>query len=274
MKLFDFLWALFVKLPVGNRQWARALSAIFWITARSQRISYDAKTGLFTISENGNSISIARRSRARLYHRGIAHRICSLADSYDVPELAVSSGSLVVDCGANVGEFSRAMEAKGAIVHAFEPDPLEFGALQRNLLNEESRAWNTGCWSETTIAQFERANDSGDSVVLSSESRRAGLTPIKVIALDDWAKESLPMGTVIDLLKLEAEGGEHEVLLGATELLKNTRFICADLGEGTDLASNTVAPVVNLLLSSSFEVLSFSRNRCMTVFRNTSITTH
>lgn len=263
-----------MKLPVNNRLWAIALSAVFWVTAQSQRVSYDAKTGLFMISENGNSMFIARRSRTRLYHRGISHRIKSLADSYEVPELAISRDSLVVDCGANVGEFSRAMEAKGATVHAFEPDPLEFGALQRNLTNEKSRAWNTGCWSETTVALFEEANDSGDSVVLSSGSQRSDLTPVNVIALDDWARESFSMGTVIDLLKLEAEGGEHEVLLGATELLKITKYICADLGEGTLLAPNAVAPVVNLLLSSSFEILSFSKNRCMTVFRNTSITTH
>lgn len=273
MKLLDLLWSVFVKLPVGNRQWALALSAIFWVTRQNQRVSYDAKARLFVISEKGNSIFIARRSRTRLYHRGISHRIKSLASSYEVPEWAVSSGSFVVDCGANVGEFSRAMEARGAIVHAFEPDPLEFEALHRNLINGESRAWNTGCWSETTVALFKGANESGDSVVLSSNSPKSDTTAVEVIALDDWAKESLAIGTVIDLLKLEAEGGEHEVLLGAVEVLKNTKYVCADLGEGTHLAPNAVAPVVNLLLSSGFEILSFSKNRCMTVFRNTSITT-
>jgi FkbM family methyltransferase len=38
----------------------------------------------------------------------------------------------VIDAGANVGKFTRMLAASGATVHAFEPDPAAFAALEKN----------------------------------------------------------------------------------------------------------------------------------------------
>ena len=39
-------------------------------------------------------------------------------------------GDLVIDCGANVGDVTAPLAAKGASVHSFEPDPFAFGKLK------------------------------------------------------------------------------------------------------------------------------------------------
>jgi FkbM family methyltransferase len=42
-------------------------------------------------------------------------------------------GDICIDCGANVGAITLQFAEKGAIVHAFEPDPDAFRALQSNV---------------------------------------------------------------------------------------------------------------------------------------------
>src|SRR3546814_20131024 len=42
-------------------------------------------------------------------------------------------GDLAIDCGANVGRFTRPIAEGGATVHAFEPNPDAFAELSRNL---------------------------------------------------------------------------------------------------------------------------------------------
>src|SRR3546814_13037940 len=42
-------------------------------------------------------------------------------------------GDIAIDCGANVGRFTRPIAEGGATVHAFEPNPDAFAALLRNL---------------------------------------------------------------------------------------------------------------------------------------------
>jgi len=41
-------------------------------------------------------------------------------------------GHIAIDCGANVGIFTRKMAATGATVYAFEPDPHAFDILKQN----------------------------------------------------------------------------------------------------------------------------------------------
>lgn len=59
----------------------------------------------------------------------------------------------------------------------------------------------------------------------------------------------------IKLLKLEAEGGEIEVTLGALGILPNICYISADLGfERGVHQENTIAQVTNLLLENGFSM--------------------
>ena len=44
----------------------------------------------------------------------------------------LTSNDVVIDCGANLGVFTRHLALQGAEVHAFEPDPYTFSRLQEN----------------------------------------------------------------------------------------------------------------------------------------------
>ena len=46
-------------------------------------------------------------------------------------ELMVKSGDVIIDCGANIGSVTSLFARSGAIVYAFEPNPLSFTILSR-----------------------------------------------------------------------------------------------------------------------------------------------
>ena len=73
----------------------------------------------------------------------------------------------------------------------------------------------------------------------------------------------------VKLLKLEAEGAEPEVLLGAGQKLKYIEFISADLGfERGSSKESTFIEVTNYLLQNNFALLEFSDARRCALFKN------
>ena len=71
------------------------------------------------------------------------------------------------------------------------------------------------------------------------------------------------------LLKIDAEGHELEVLLGAKNTLSNIEYIAVDMGaEKGDKGENTVALVTNYLLSQNFGLVNFKENRTTGLFKN------
>ena len=71
----------------------------------------------------------------------------------------------------------------------------------------------------------------------------------------------------IKLLKLEAEGGEPEVLLGSSTILNHIEFISADLGFERGLNSESTLPAVsNFLLPMGFRFVDLSKNRLVSLF--------
>lgn len=50
----------------------------------------------------------------------------------------LNKGSYVIDCGANVGEFTKLFLEKGFIVDAFEPDPIAINELKKKCKNNKN----------------------------------------------------------------------------------------------------------------------------------------
>src|SRR4029078_5157421 len=59
--------------------------------------------------------------------------------------------SIVIDCGANVGNITKKFADTGAIVHSFEPDSLAFSILKKKFESTSNVILhNQGVWDKET----------------------------------------------------------------------------------------------------------------------------
>ncbi|MDQ0394795.1 FkbM family methyltransferase [Labrys monachus] len=157
--------------------------------------------------------------------------------------------SLFIDVGANVGPYTLLMASLPAVnkVHSFEPSPKAFEHLQSNIvankLVQRVVLHKKAASSNIHAARFGIANDlSGTNSIVdtSIHSLQSFSSQIDVdcVTLDEVVKES---GRVIGL-KIDTEGHDLEVLMGAKSILTNNRCILQI--EGYD---DTAAEIMELL---------------------------
>lgn len=139
---------------------------------------------------------------------------------------------LFVDVGANHGVTARRMldEFPGATVYAFEPAPETFATLARNVADDERiKPVQLACGSTSGTVDFHVTKNHWCSSVLapSALGKRyygdwydtAATVPVRIVRLDDWARaQGL---TLIDFMKVDAQGYDLEVLKGAEGLLRS-----------------------------------------------------
>jgi len=140
----------------------------------------------------------------------------------------IGPGDVVLDLGANCGlaalSFSTAVGSSGLVI-ALEPDPLNYDALLENLSAhhvENVRPLCAGIWSQTGHVAFDADGSMGATVVNQpGQLPRGQITSIPVVSLADLVKQfALPR---VDFVKMDIEGAEFDVILGATEFLDRYR---------------------------------------------------
>jgi FkbM family methyltransferase len=141
------------------------------------------------------------------------------ADIYAHNSVQVTSGDIVLDCGAHVGLFARHAVLAGAkLVVAVEPSPRNVECLRRNL-EEEVRSgmvliFAGGVWNESTsltLNSFD-SNTAADSFVTGgvavSRSYQA-----RVVTIDKLVSEiGLPR---VDFIKMDIKGAVMKALEGS-----------------------------------------------------------
>lgn len=149
----------------------------------------------------------------------LAEQECKL---YGSGKVGVRSGDIVLDCGANVGVYTReALNAGAKLIVAIEPSPRNIKCLQRNFKSEVEQGrviiYEKGVWNrEEVLTFYTQEEDSGeDSFVISSKSSQKITVPVTTI--DKLAKE-LKLDRV-DFIKMDIEGAEENALIGAKETI-------------------------------------------------------
>ncbi len=168
---------------------------------------------------------------------------------YDrVPNFLPRSDWLVVDVGANIGVFASRAAMLGARVRAFEPN---HGPYTRLLQTMRANGLQVTARPVAVGARRGWARLTGDEVSTTTGAialTGAGL-PVPVVTLD----EELADVPHVDLLKIDTEGGEADVLRGATRVLRRTARIVAEYHSETLLAE-----IRALLIAQGFnEVAAF-----------------
>ena len=141
------------------------------------------------------------------------------------PEQAVRSGDIVLDCGANVGVYSRfALQRGASLVVAIEPEPLNVECLRRNLAPEIAMGKvivvPEGVWSSD--GHFSLTLDPGNAAAHSMTINHGGKTIEVPVSRIDSLVQRLGLERV-DYIKIDIEGAEREALSGARNTLAKYR---------------------------------------------------
>lgn len=143
-----------------------------------------------------------------------------IRDQYNAGDLA---GKTVVDAGANIGLFSLYARALGAKkIYAFEAVAETCKILRRNLaLNGGLKAVNIALGAEKGRAELKfNTRGEGSSMIdcgdagVNREITYSGRRSVKTAPLDALVKGR------VDFMKIDVEGYEKKVLLGAGRIIK------------------------------------------------------
>lgn len=135
-------------------------------------------------------------------------------------EIDVPPGSILIDCGANVGDITSHFTRTGAEVYAFEPYDVCFSVLQRRFsMTPNVTLFNAGVMDKecTLSLSTPRAHDKYDdmdstvsgSFYPSRNDLDQRVTEVRCINLSDFIRS---LGKQVRLLKLDIEGAEIEVI--------------------------------------------------------------
>ncbi len=166
--------------------------------------------------------------RWKLYRKGWEARLDQLAAEYGLGRhVQLGVGSVVIDAGANAGEFAHICARAGARVYCLEPDNAVRACLAENIRSlTNASAHDALLWNEEADIPFVSIPEHADSSVFA-----AGAAPTvtrRATTLDQFCADHGV--TRIDLLKCDAEGAEPEVLEGAAAVLGAARAVALDTG--------------------------------------------
>jgi len=226
-------------------------------------VNISLKNDVYVASDNNNKIYFYHIDRVFMFVKGMKRRKEQLMHSYFFDKVEFSLGDVVIDCGANIGEI-------GSIVNnftykceyiAFEPSDNERECIPKN--NPTATIYSYALWFENTTLDFYICSELADSSAIEPE-KFSNVVKLKAKRLD-----FLFPNTAIKFLKVEAEGGELEVLKGCEKIFQNIEYISADLGfeRGVNKES-TLIPVVNYLINNGFIILYIDYQRLNVLFYN------
>lgn len=261
------IWRILTKkVPkLDKGYFAFTFNILQWILQQSVRVEW---CGEHFVVIDTDLPSVHHRFRDQhhgtwTYKHGLIARINYFKEVYFFDQIGFKDGDVFLDCGANVGDSTLYFRANNINVEyiGFEPSPVEFECLKRNVA--PSKALNIGLWKDKGVLQFYVSSKGADSSFIEPVQYDE-IIKIPTKRLEEFITKP------VKCLKLEAEGGEPEVIEGIGDKLNLIEYITADLGHerGVDCEA-TLAPVTNFLLSRGFVMQTCIGNRLCVLYRNT-----
>jgi FkbM family methyltransferase len=161
----------------------------------------------------------------------------------------IQKSAIVLDCGANVGVYTReALDEGASLVIAIEPAPVNVECLRRNFKREieEKRVIvvPVGVWDKEDVLPLyeDPDNSGGDSFVIRGPNDR--IVNVPLVSIDKLVKDlSLPR---VDFIKMDIKGATAKALIGAKQVLTSSR---PRLALSTEEREDNPAEIRSLVMS-------------------------
>lgn len=201
----------------ATQNWPEALRAVRVIQSNGGLQKVNTPAGQFWITE-GDAGALAEELQEQD------------TDEYGDHARGVHPGDLVLDCGANVGVFTRrALRAGASRVVAIEPAPWALECLRRNLADDIRQGrvvvYPKGVWDredKLELAVPSGGATSAGTLVLNPGRRGAGLDAVVPLTTIDHLVAELQLSRV-DFIKMDIEGAEPNALRGALQTVARFR---------------------------------------------------
>ena len=253
IKLFEIYYSKKYKKPKFSCMLENSLAKL---NGYDLKFTYHDDIRLYEVTEGNISRSFSNPERGFwLYRSGVSVRGRFLFESYCLQNINFTTGDTIIDCGANSGDLTLQLQSMSLQLNyvAFEPNPADFQVLKQNVTMPNRTLLNNALGEKSGELDFYVNTTEADSSLIKPQSY-SKLIKSKVITLDEYF-DGNNLGNV-RLLKLEAEGFEPEILLGARRALQKIEFVAVDGGYERGIeCEQTLTTVANILFESGFEMI-------------------
>jgi FkbM family methyltransferase len=183
------------------------------------------------VADKNNEVHYEKPAWHSLPGDGAPFYFTSFAESPSTLELysqlaEIKPGDVIFDVGACCGlssrEFDRIVSDSGH-VYAFEADPENFSALEKNRAKSDMRnvtIEHLAVWKESGELQFQSDGTAGAGVAAVAARHNSTVTVPSITLADYIARKKIDR---IDLLKIDVEGSEVEILSSSISILRQFR---------------------------------------------------
>lgn len=207
---FEKLDWLFAQPQTQQRTFRTLIRVLMWEIHRLRDASLDLPfDGEFITVHCSDGIG-----RLLYYFRAIDENIFAFLDDY------LEQGFSVVDVGANVGTytlFAAKRVAPHGTVFSFEPNPYVFPRLKANASAPNVQIFPMAVGEEAGTVNVKLTSDTAKSFV-DCHNEASSSVQVDCVPLDQFVPSNLDNDSV-DFLKVDVEGYDYQILLGARTLL-------------------------------------------------------
>jgi FkbM family methyltransferase len=184
-----------------------------------------------------------------------------------LPSVDLLRQGLIVDLGANVGDWTAAVlrVAPGAEIIAVEPAPEPRQALHRRFggrITVDPRAVS----SKAGIAPFHVTGHSHSASLRTPHPESDALYGVpgawkvkETIEVETTTVDQLVAGRSVAVLKIDVQGAERDVLAGALDTLSRTRAVLLEVTFTSHYTGDTTFPWLHEhMLERAFELVGLS----------------
>lgn len=138
-------------------------------------------------------------------------------------------GGVAVDIGAHVGYYSvflSKLVGEGGRVFSFEPSPVNFPLLKKNVFKLRNIVANNLAVGDKagTVSFYQSKKGSGRHSLVSGRCDDVDEYKVEVVSLDQYFSQADLNDIKIDLMKVDVEGFEPEVFRGAQNMIEAGRI--------------------------------------------------